>query len=212
MELTLAITGASGAIYPHRLLQHLIVNETIQRINLVASSSGIRVLQEELNLPGLNFRNLPEKMLSTGSDKIYNFNNNDTGARIASGSSPVDAMIVLPCSMGTLGSIAHGISRDLIQRAADVMLKERRKLVLVVRDTPLNLIHLENMRWVTLAGATVFPACPAYYPGPRTIEETVDQFLLRILSHLGMNPPGLFRWNGVKPSGSIAREEMNQQD
>jgi flavin prenyltransferase len=206
MELTIAITGASGAIYPHRLLRHLIANEVVHRINLVASSSGIRVLQEELNLPELNFRNLPGKMSSSGSDKIFHFNNNDTGARIASGSSPVDAMIVLPCSMGTLGSIAHGISRDLIQRAADVMLKERRKLILVVRDTPLNLIHLENMRLVTLAGALVFPACPAYYPGPQTIEEAVDQFLLRILSHLGMNPPGLFRWDGTRSSGAISRE------
>jgi 4-hydroxy-3-polyprenylbenzoate decarboxylase len=212
MELTLAITGASGAIYPHRLLQHLIVDKTIRRINLVASSSGIRVLQEELNLPGLNFRNLPEKMSCAGSDKIFNLNNNDTGARIASGSSPVDAMIVLPCSMGTLGSIAHGISRDLIQRAADVMLKERRRLILVVRDTPLNLIHLENMRLVTLAGALVFPACPAYYPGPRTIEEAVDQFLFRILSHLGLNPPGLFRWDGASSTRPTIQEESNQED
>jgi 4-hydroxy-3-polyprenylbenzoate decarboxylase len=200
MELTLAITGASGAIYPQRMLQHLIAEENVQRINLVASSSGIRVLQEELNLPGLNFRNLTEKMLPRESNKIITLNNHDTGARIASGSSSVDAMLVVPCSMGTLGSIAHGISRDLIQRAADVTLKERRKLILVVRDTPLNYIHIENMRLVTLAGAVVFPACPAYYPGPRTIEETVDQFLLRIMSHLGLNPPGLYRWDGTKSS------------
>jgi 4-hydroxy-3-polyprenylbenzoate decarboxylase len=200
MELTLAITGASGAIYPLRMLQHLIAEKTVQRINLVASSSGIRVLQEELNLPGLNFRNLSEKMLPRESNKIIPLNNHDTGARIASGSSPVDAMLIVPCSMGTLGSIAHGISRDLIQRAADVMLKERRKLILVVRDTPLNYIHIENMRLVTLAGAVVFPACPAYYPGPRTIEDAVDQFLLRIMSHLGLNPPGLYRWDGTKSS------------
>ena len=124
--------------------------------------------------------------------------NDDIGASIASGSYHTDSMVIIPCSMGTLGSIAHGISRDLIQRAADVMLKEKRKLILVVRDTPLNLIHLENMRLVTLAGATVFPATPSFYHRPSSLQNVVDQFLFRIMFHLGLNPDKAFSWTGDK--------------
>jgi 4-hydroxy-3-polyprenylbenzoate decarboxylase len=100
--------------------------------------------------------------------------------------------------MGTLGSIAHGISRDLIQRAADVMLKERRRLVLVIRDTPFSLIHLENMRLLTLAGGTIFPAIPSFYHRPGSIEDAVDQFLFRVMTHLGLRPPGAYQWRGSR--------------
>ncbi|MEW5979138.1 MAG: UbiX family flavin prenyltransferase [Acidobacteriota bacterium] len=202
MELTVAITGASGAIYPVRFLNHLVSESGVTRVYLVASAAGLRVLNEELDSGPLTLNNIAQKLTGTQAEKVTVVNNNDIGARLASGSDPVDAMVVIPCTMGTLGSIAHGISRDLIQRAADVILKERRKLILVVRDTPFNLIHLENMRLLTLAGATIFPAIPSFYHRPSALEDAVDQFLFRIMSHLGLNPERTFRWQGKPPRPS----------
>ncbi len=196
MEITIGVTGASGAIYPYRFLRHLAADSRVARINLVASDAGIRVLNEELPLQYINLDNLAERLLGCQLEKVRVLNNRDTGACIASGSYPVDAMVIIPCSMGTLGSIAHGVSRDLIQRAADVILKERRKLLLVVRDTPFNLIHLENMRVLTLAGAVVFPAVPSFYHNPASLEDAVDQFLYRVMSHLELVPENAFRWTG----------------
>jgi 4-hydroxy-3-polyprenylbenzoate decarboxylase len=196
VEITIAITGASGAIYAHRFINHLAADPTVTKINLVTSGAGVRVVNEELQLQSVNLGNLAEKLLLDHREKVQVLNNNDMGACIASGSYPVDAMVIIPCSMGTLGSIAHGISRDLIQRAADVTLKERRKLLLVVRDTPFNLIHLENMRLLAMAGAVVFPAVPSFYHHPVSLEDAIDQFLFRIMSHLGLNPPRAFRWMG----------------
>jgi flavin prenyltransferase len=163
---------------------------------LVASSAGTRVLKEELRLSSVSLANLAETLVKSGREKVEVLNNNDVGAKIASGSFPVDAMVVIPCTMGTLGGIANGISRDLIQRAADVMLKERRKLFLVVRDTPFNLIHIENMRLLTLAGAVIFPAIPSFYYHPASIDEAIDQFLYRVMLQLGLRPPGAYRWMG----------------
>ena len=197
MNITVAITGASGAIYPQRLLNYLAAEPSVSRIQLVISTAGLRVLHEELG-QATTQKNLVEKLVGEGREKIEVLNNNDVGASIASGSFPVDAMVVIPCSVGTLGSIAHGISRDLIQRAADVMLKERRKLILVIRDTPFSLIHLENMRLLTLAGGTVFPAIPSFYHRPRSIEDAVDQFLFRVMTHLGLKPAGAFQWKGSR--------------
>ncbi len=196
MEITIAITGASGAIYPYRLLRHLSSEPLVHRIYLVASSAGLRVLHEELNISQSGLNAFAENLLDGHTPKITVLSNNDIGARIASGSNPVDGMVIIPCSMGTLGSIAHGISRDLIQRAADVMLKERRKLLLVTRDTPFNLIHLENMKLLTLAGGTIFPAVPSFYHHPVSLEEIIDQFLYRVMQHLGLNPKNAFRWEG----------------
>ena len=196
MEITVAITGASGAIYPCRLLKHLVAEPLVSRINLVASVAGFRVLHEELNVGTLNLKNLAEKLTGSNNQKITVLNNNDVGACIASGSYPVDAMVIIPCSMGTLGSIAHGISRDLIQRTADVTLKERRKLLLVTRDTPFNLIHIENMKLLTLAGGIIFPAVPSFYHRPASLEDVVDQFLYRVMQHLGLNPGNAYRWEG----------------
>jgi flavin prenyltransferase len=198
LEITVAITGASGAIYPFRLLKHLSAEPRISRIYLVVSAAGLRVLHEELNIGQINLNALIEKVADGNSQKITVLNNNDIGARIASGSYPVDAMVIIPCSMGTLGSIAHGISRDLIQRAADVILKERRKLLLVTRDTPLNLIHLENMRLLTLAGGVVFPAVPSFYHRPVSLEDAVDQFLYRVMQHLDLDSSNAYRWEGSK--------------
>ena len=198
MEITIAITGASGAIYSHRLISLLVAEKSVSRINLVPSKAAIRVMNDELDLQPLSLKNLPEKLAKKNKQKINLISNDNIGASIASGSYHTDSMVIIPCSMGTLGSIAHGISRDLIQRAADVMLKERRKLILVIRDTPLNLIHLENMRLVTLAGATVFPATPSFNHRPSSLQNVVDQFLFRIMFHLGLNPDKAFSWTGDK--------------
>ena len=194
----MAITGASGAIYPYRFLNHIVAESSISKVYLVASTAGIRILNEELELTRVNLGNLAEKLLQSHREKIEVINNKDVGAKIASGSYPVEGMVIIPCTMGTLGSIAHGISRDLIQRAADVMLKERRKLFLVVRDTPFNLIHLENMRLLTLAGAVIFPAIPSFYHRPATINDAVDQFLYRIMLQLGLSPDKAYKWVGSK--------------
>jgi 4-hydroxy-3-polyprenylbenzoate decarboxylase len=196
LEITIAITGASGAIYPCRLLKHLAVEPLVNRIYLVASAAGLRVLHEELNVGTLSLNNLAENLTDGNGRKVTVLSNNDIGARIASGSYPVDAMVIIPCSMGTLGSIAHGISRDLIQRAADVILKERRKLLLVTRDTPFNLIHIENMKLLTVAGGIIFPAVPSFYHKPVSLEDAVDQFLYRVMQHLGLNPRNAYRWKG----------------
>ncbi len=169
---------------------------TVSRIQLVASTAGLRVLHEELQAGPITQANVAEKLVGSAPERIAVLNNNDIGASIASGSYPVDAMVVIPCSMGTLGAIAHGISRDLIQRAADVTLKEKRRLILVVRDTPFSLIHLENMRLLTLAGATVFPAIPSFYHRPASIHEAIDQFLYRVMAHLGLRPEGAYQWEG----------------
>jgi len=198
MNITVAITGASGAIYPQRFLNHLAAEPGVSRIQLVVSAAGLRVLHEELAQGPVTLSNLVERLVGDGREKIEVLNNHDIGASIASGSFPVDAMIVIPCSVGTLGSIAHGISRDLIQRSADVMLKERRKLILVIRDTPFSLIHLENMRLLTLAGGTIFPAIPSFYHRPGSIEDAVDQFLFRVMTHLGLKPARAFQWKGSK--------------
>jgi len=200
MNITVAITGASGAIYPQRFLNHLAAEPSVSRIQLVVSAAGLRVLHEELGST-VTQSNIVERLVEDGREKIEVLNNNDIGASIASGSFPVDAMVIIPCSVGTLGSIAHGISRDLIQRSADVMLKERRKLILVIRDTPFSLIHLENMRLLTLAGGTIFPAIPSFYHRPGSIEDAVDQFLFRVMAHLGLNPSGTFQWKGSRREG-----------
>jgi 4-hydroxy-3-polyprenylbenzoate decarboxylase len=196
MRVTVAITGASGAIYPFRFLGHLAAEPAVSRIHLVASSAGLRVLHEELEFGTVTLHNLAEKLVKDDREKIEVLNNNDIGAKIASGSFPVDAMVIIPCSMGTLGAIAHGVSRDLIQRAADVMLKERRKLILVIRDTPFSLIHLENMRLLTLAGALVFPAIPSFYHRPASIDDAIDQFLFRVMIQLGLKPAKAYQWKG----------------
>jgi 4-hydroxy-3-polyprenylbenzoate decarboxylase len=135
-----------------------------------------------------------ERLLGGPSDKIALLAHEDIGAPIASGSYLVDAMVVLPCSMGTLGGIAHGMAGNLIERAADVCLKERRRLVLCVRETPLNLIHIRNMAAVTEAGATVFPVIPTFYNRPQTIDEIARNYVQRVLQHIGLPQPDAYVW------------------
>jgi flavin prenyltransferase len=164
----------------------------VGRVNLIASDSGLRVMAEELSLKGRN--NLVEQLLGSSSSKITQQNNDDIGANVASGSYPTNGMIVMPCSMGTLARIANGIAEHLIERAADVCLKEQRRLVLCVRETPLNKIHLRNMTLAADAGATIFPLIPALYNWPDSIEEIAKQFACRVLQHIGLPQDGMFRW------------------
>jgi 4-hydroxy-3-polyprenylbenzoate decarboxylase len=196
ITLTLAVTGASGSIFAIEMLRALDLDQRVAIVHLVLSPSALRVLAEESGLSGRS--GLVEKLLGRTSGKILLMAHEDIGAPIASGSYPIDAMIVLPCSMGTLGGIAHGLAGNLIERAADVCLKERRRLVLCVRETPLNLIHLRNMAAVTEAGATVFPLIPTFYNHPQTIEDIARNYVHRVLQHIGLPQPGAYAWGSTE--------------
>ncbi len=192
VNLTVAITGASGAVFAQQLLLALEQDARVHHVNLVASESSLRVMAEELALSGRN--SLVEKLLGAPSSKIEQHAEQDIGANIASGSYDSSGMIVLPCSMGTLAGIANGLAQTLIGRAADVCLKERRPLVLCVRETPLNKIHLRNMTLAADAGATIFPVIPAFYNRPVDSIEMARQFAYRVLTHLGLAQAGMYRW------------------
>jgi flavin prenyltransferase len=193
-NLTVAITGASGAVFGRELLTALNADDRVARVNFIPSESSLRVLAEELQLSGRN--QLVEKLLSSPSEKMVQLGEGDIGAGIASGSYPSNGMIVLPCSMGTLGGIANGLARNLIERAADVCLKERRPLVLCVRETPFNKIHLKNMTLAADAGAVIFPVMPSFYNLPTDSTEMARQFAYRVLAHIGLPQPGAFVWKG----------------
>jgi 4-hydroxy-3-polyprenylbenzoate decarboxylase len=190
--ITLAVTGASGSIYAAEILRALVVDSRVTKINFVVSENALRVFAEEMHLSGRN--GLAEKLLGASSPKIQQHPETDIGANIASGSYPTDAMIILPCSMGTLAAIANGLAANLIQRAADVCLKERRPLILCVRETPLNRIHLRNMQLASDAGATIFPVIPTLYNLPQTTTEMARQFVSRVLTHIGLPQPGAYQW------------------
>ncbi len=193
-NLTLATTGASGSIFLRQLLLAVDRDTRVQSANFVASDSALRVMAEELGLRGRN--NLISQVLGHASRKIHQQSNADIGANVASGSYPADAMIVLPCSVGTLARIANGIASHLIERAADVTLKEKRPLVLCVRETPLNKIHIRNMYRAADAGATIFPLIPAYYFRPATLEQMAHEFACRVLAHIGLPQKDAYRWKG----------------
>ena len=191
-NITLAVTGASGSLYAAEILRALVADTRVTRINLIVSENALRVLAEELNLSGRN--DLPEKLLGAPSPKIHQHPETDIGANIASGSYPTSAMIVLPCSMGTLASIANGLASNLIQRAADVCLKERRPLLLCVRETPFNRVHLRNMQLASDAGAVIFPVIPTLYNHPQNTTDMARQFINRVLAHIGLPQPGAYQW------------------
>jgi 4-hydroxy-3-polyprenylbenzoate decarboxylase len=196
--ITIGVTGASGAIYAQAILRLLDSDKRVKRVYLVASDAGLRLLSTELGVVAADGKKLPSLLTGTSAKKIEFLPNKDIGATIASGSAIVDGMAVIPCSAGALGAIAAGIANDLLTRAADVCLKERRPLVLCLRETPLNRIHLENMLRVHDAGAIVMPAMPAYYYGPKNIEDTVVQFAYRVLAQLGLPQEKQYRWKGGK--------------
>jgi flavin prenyltransferase len=197
--ITVGITGASGAIYARHVLRLLDADSRVESVFLVVSDAGMRLIATELETVTSDGKKLPSALTGTPAKKIEYLSNKDIGASIASGSAIVDAMIVVPCSAGALGAIAAGIANDLLTRAADVCLKERRPLVLCLRETPLNRIHLENMLRVHEAGATVMPAMPAFYYGPKTIDDLATQFAYRVLAQAGLPQEKQYRWKGGKP-------------
>jgi 4-hydroxy-3-polyprenylbenzoate decarboxylase len=197
-NLTVATTGASGSLFLKQLLLAVERDARVQTVNFIASDSALRVMAEELGLRGRS--NLVGQILghppSQASRKIHQQANADIGANVASGSYPAEAMVVLPCSMGTLARIANGIASQLIERAADVCLKEKRPLVLCVRETPLNKIHIRNLYRAADAGATIFPLIPAFYFRPSSLDAMTREFAGRVLAHIGLPQPGAFRWKG----------------
>ena len=197
--ITVGVTGASGAIYARTILRLLDADERVARVPLVVSETGLRLIATELGIVAPDPKKLPSLLTGTPASKIEYLPNKDVGASIASGSAPVDAMVVIPCSAGTLAAIAGGMADDLLARAADVCLKERRTLVLCLRETPLNRVHLENMLRAHDAGAVIMPAMPAFYYGPKNIDDVVEQFVCRVLAQIGLPQEAQFRWEGGAP-------------
>jgi 4-hydroxy-3-polyprenylbenzoate decarboxylase len=199
MELTIAITGASGAIYAHRTLLYMASSRAVDRINLIMSEAAQTVARVEL---GTDLRNADGPAINTwlglpSDSKLIRFHRlNNLAAKPASGSHMQAGMVVVPCSMGTLGAIAGGVCTNLIHRAADVTLKEGRKLVLVPRETPYNSIHLENMLRLSHAGARILPASPGFYHRPDSIEALVDHLVFRILDQFGIPHSQATSWKG----------------
>ena len=199
MELTVAITGASGAIYAQKTLTHLASSGVVERINLIFSESARTVAMVEL---GFDLRSADEKKLNdwiglppdAKTLRLHRLDN--MAAKPSSGSHPQAGMIIVPCSMGTLGAIASGAGTNLIHRAADVTLKEGRKLILVPRETPYNAIHLENMLKLARAGAQIVAASPGFYHRPQTIDALVDHLCFRILDQFGIPHSTATRWKG----------------
>ncbi|MCQ2249866.1 MAG: UbiX family flavin prenyltransferase [Bacteroidales bacterium] len=181
MKIVLAITGASGSIYAGRLLSYMEKSPEVDKISVVLSQNAIEIYKSETGA-----------QISAGG-KVDVYGSHDFSAPFASGSCDYDAMVICPCSMGTLGRVAAGVSDSLITRAADVMMKERRRLILVLRETPYSLVHIRNMETVTLSGGIICPACPSFYSKPDTLEALADTVVFRVLSLLGIPNSG-FRW------------------
>ena len=188
------MTGASGAVFGQELLRTLEADGRVAQVHFIPSENSLRVMAEELELSGRN--RLLEKLLGGESKKIRQLAENDIGAAVASGSYPSNGMIILPCSVGTLAAIANGLAENLIERAADVCLKERRPLVLCIRETPFNKVHLRNMALAADAGATVFPVIPAFYNKPVDSTEMARQFVCRVLAHIGLPQRDAYVWKG----------------
>ena len=191
-NLTIASTGASGSEFLRQLLRVVERDDRVTNVNLIVSENALRVMAEEIGVKGRS--HLVQQLLGKTSKKIEQQNNSDIGANVASGSYPTEAMIVIPCSAGTLGRIASGWSHALIERAADVCLKQQRPLVLCLRETPLNKIHIRNMYRAADAGATIFPLMPTFYNQPQTVEEMAREFANRVLEHIGLAQEGTYRW------------------
>ncbi len=193
-NLTVATTGASGSLFLKHFLIAVERDPRVKTVNFIASDSGLRVMAEELVIEGRS--ELLRQLIGTSSIKIQQQSNADIGANVASGSYPSDAMIVIPCSVGTLGRIANGTASHLIERAADVTLKERRPLVLCVRETPLNKIHIRNMSLAADAGATIYPLIPTFYNHPASADDMAQAFANRVLAHIGLAQENAYRWKG----------------
>lgn len=183
MRVIVAVTGASGGVYARECIRQLLLSAEVEQVALILSDMAVKVLEFE----GVE---LPQH------EKIVRFANDDMFAAVASGSAGYDAMVVVPASMGSVGRIASGVSSSLIERAADVMLKERRRLIVVVREAPYSLIHLRNMTTLTEAGAVILPASPSFYSHPKTLEDAIKTVVERIIAHVGVNQPH-FEWGSL---------------
>jgi len=198
LRLTLAVTGASGSVFAAELLRALDADIRVGKVDFIPSEAALRVFAEEMQLSGRN--GLVGKLLGAESgkgatnSKIIQHSEADIGANVASGSFRSDGMIVLPCTMGTLAGIANGMASNLIERAADVCLKENRRLILCVRETPFNRVHLRNMQLASDAGATIFPVMPTLYNLPQNTTEMARQFVDRVLAHIGLPQAGAYEW------------------
>jgi 4-hydroxy-3-polyprenylbenzoate decarboxylase len=206
--LTVAATGASGALFTRALLLAMEHDDRIKTVNFIASDNALRVFAEELAIKGRN--NLVAQLLGQPSKKIQPQNNDDIGGNIASGSYPTTAMIVIPCSMGTLARIAHGLAGNLIDRAADVCLKEKRPLVLCTRETPLNRVHIRNMEWAADAGATIYPLIPTFYNHPKNFDEMAHQFACRVLQFVGLPQSDAYQWGAEGSTRRRGGAEKNK--
>jgi flavin prenyltransferase len=207
MEITLAITGASGSIYAQRTLVHLAASGVVERINLIASAAAETVARVELgfDLDAADIARINRWIGLPRESKLVRVHRIDNiAAKPSSGSHPQQGMVVVPCSMGTLGAIASGAGTNLIHRAADVTLKEGRRLVLVPREAPYNAIHLENMLRLARVGVHIIPASPGFYHRPQTIVELVDHLVFRILDHLGVPHSPSTQWKGMKEQPDAA--------
>jgi 4-hydroxy-3-polyprenylbenzoate decarboxylase len=212
-ELIVGVSGGSGALLARRFVEVLLTATRVGRVHLVFSGAGLEVSRNEIDssirtpqdwLAGL-------RLGAAAARRVEIHPNDRVGASIASGSYPVRGMIVIPCSGGTLGAIANGISRDLLQRAADVCLKERRPLVLAFRETPYSLVHVENMRRATLAGAIVAPPIPAFYIGAPDMGRFLDAYCVRAIRLLGLPVSGdRFEWKGRPPAARPARRKRSR--
>jgi len=211
MEFTVAITGASGSIYAQRTLLHMAASGVVERINLILSDSAKTVAKVELGVDLIDAdRSAINRWIGLPSESrlIHLHRLDNIAARPSSGSHPQEGMVIVPCSMGTLGAIASGAGTNLIHRAADVTLKEGRRLVLVPRETPYNAIHLENMLRLSHAGAHIIPASPGFYHRPKSIEALVDHFVFRVLDHLGVPHSRSTQWQGLKEdAGALVATE-----
>jgi 4-hydroxy-3-polyprenylbenzoate decarboxylase len=205
------VTGASGAVLARTMLRLLAADQRVARVHLVITDAGHRLLNQELGIAS-RADDLLAQLISvagapatTPAAKIDVLPNSNVGASIASGSYAADAMCVIPCSMGALSAIASGASTDLLSRAADVSLKESRRLVLCIRDTPFSRIHLENMLRAQQAGAIIMPAIVSFYHQPQTIDDLVTQYVCRVLAQLGLPQPQQFSWKGGHEQGSATK-------
>ncbi len=195
--IVVGISGASGAVYAQRLLQLLALDDRVATVHVVVSSGGLRLLRDELKLKAKDASRIPAALVGKASKKFELEHNANIGAAIASGSYPTDGMIICPCSMGTLGAIAGGVTDNLMRRAADVQLKEGRPLLLCWRDTPLTSIHLENALRVARAGGVNFPISPGYYFGAKDLSSLVTQYCCRVLARLGLPQEEQYQWKGT---------------
>ena len=193
------VTGASGICYARKLIE--VLSESVSEVHLIFSDAGLRVLKDEEGISSSHSKLTSELLIGREAQNIFFYNPRDIGAEPASGSAQFDGMVVVPCTMGTLASIANGICGNLIHRAADVTLKERRKLIVAPRETPLSTIHLRNMVSLSEVGATIAPAMPGFYAGAEDIQGLVDHFVMKLMDLIGIQTDLAPRWKPLKESG-----------